>query len=1054
MNYYRASQQASCSALETHQEEKFDTGALWLYNRALAATSCGIVISDARQPNNPIIYCNPAFLEITGYSPQEVIGRNCRFLQGTETDPLAIEEIRQSIRAEQGCQVVLKNYRKDGTLFWNDLTISPVRDASGCLTHFIGVQTDITKRKQAEETLELMQFSVDRAADAAFYICPDGKFFYVNEAACKSLGYSREELLSMSIHDIDPGFAAEGWRLHWQEVQQRGSFTIETQHQTKQGRVFPVEVTLNYLKFNDQEYNCAFARDISDRKRSEAALRKSEELYRTLAKNFPNGAVLLFDRDLRHIIAEGGELARVGLSKELVEGKTLYASFAPEICEVFEPAYRAALEGETRIFEFPYRDRVYLVYTLPVTNEDGEIFAGMVMTQNISDRKQAEKDIQRSNALLKAQQEAALDGVLVVDEKRAKDGSASQFAIASYNRRFCEMWQIPEEVMHSLDQENLLLNWVLPLIAEPQQVFSQVEYLNKNPTLTSRNEIRLNNGRFFERYSAPVLSPNGERYGRIWSFRDITERKQTEARLRQQAEREQLLGGMNQRIRQSLNLDEVLNTAVEEVRQFLACDRAIIYRFNPDWSGTLVVESVGEKWTPTLGMNIQDNCFKATKAPQYQKGRIRAIEDIHNAGLTSCHIELLERFQVRANLVVPILQGDKLWGLLIAHHCSRTRQWQEPEVELLRQLSVQLSVAIQQAALFEQLADELMERKAAEAALRKSEATLKKQATQLEKALFKLKQTQLQLIQTEKMSSLGQLVAGVAHEINNPVTFIYGNISHADEYAHDLLELVRLYAKHYPQPVPEIEELTESIDFDFLVEDFPRLLSSMNIGVNRIHQIVLSLKNFSRLDEAERKPVDIHEGIENTLMILQHRLKPEAANIQLIKEYGNLPQVECYAGQLNQVFMNLLNNAIDALEKSDQGQTSCLAARVTPKGSKGNPRMIKISTEVVDRSSAEAFNALETENFKSVVIRIADNGPGIPKMLKKRIFDPFFTTKPVGEGTGLGLSISYQIVVEKHGGQLQCLSEPGKGTEFIIEIPLTPPALKSAQTPVPPHQVT
>ncbi len=383
---YMASQQASCSAPETHQEEKFDTGALWLYNRALAATSCGIVISDARQPNNPIIYCNPAFLEITGYSPQEVMGRNCRFLQGTETDPLAIEEIRQSIRAEQGCQVVLKNYRKDGTLFWNDLTISPVRDASGCLTHFIGVQTDITKRKQAEERLQLMQFSVDRAADAAFYICPDGKFFYVNEAACKSLGYSREELLTMSIHDIDPGFAAQGWRLHWQEVQQRGSFTIETQHQTKQGRVFPVEVTLNYLKFNDQEYNCAFARDISDRKRSEAALRKSEELYRTLAKNFPNGAVLLFDRDLRYIIAEGGELASAGLSKELVEGKTLYGSFAPEICEVFEPAYRAALEGETRIFEFPYRDRVYLVYTLPVTNEDGEIFAGMVMTQNISDR--------------------------------------------------------------------------------------------------------------------------------------------------------------------------------------------------------------------------------------------------------------------------------------------------------------------------------------------------------------------------------------------------------------------------------------------------------------------------------------------------------------------------------------------------------------------------------------------------------------------------------------------------------------------------------------------
>lgn len=945
---YTASQQASRSRLDAHQEEEQkDTGALWLYNRALAATSCGIVISDARQPNNPIIYCNPAFLEITGYSHQEVIGRNCRFLQGSDTDPLAIEKIRQSIRAEQGCQVVLQNYRKDGRLFWNDLTISPVRDASGVVTHFIGVQTDITGRKQAEERLQLMQFSIDRAADAAFYICPDGKFFYVNEAACRSLEYSREELLTLSIQDIDPGFPTDSWRLHWQDVKQSGSLTIETKHQTKEGRVFPVEVTLNYLEFNDQEYNCAFARDISD-------------------------------------------------------------------------------------------------------------------------RKQAEKDIQRSNALLKAQQEAALDGVLVIDQQTSKEATLSQFAlsasssistpkeqqrkaISSYNRRFCEMWQIPEEVMHSLDQENLLLNWVLPLIAEPQQVFSQVEYLNKNPTLISRNEIRLNNGLVFEHYSAPVLSPNGECYGRIWSFRDITQQKQTEVRLRQQATRERLLGGMNQRIRQSLNLDEVLNTAVEEVRQFLACDRVIIYRFNPDWSGTLVVESVGAGWTPVLGMNIQDNCFKTTKTHQYQQGRVQAIEDIHNAGLTPCHIELLERFQVRANLVVPILQGDKLWGLLIAHHCSRTRQWQESEVELLRQLSLQLSVAIQQAALFEQLADELTERKAAEAALRKSKATLKKQATQLEKALLELKQAQLQLIQTEKMSSLGQLVAGIAHEINNPVTFIYGNINHADEYAKDLLELVRLYANHYPQPVAEIEELTESIDFDFLVEDFPRLLSSMQIGVNRIHQIVLSLKNFSRLDEAERKPVDIHEGIENTLMILQHRLKPEAANIQLLKEYGNLPLVECYAGQLNQVFMNLLNNAIDALEKSEQRQTSCLAPRLTLQGSKDNPRIIKISTEVVARSSAEAFGSLATENFKSVVIRIADNGPGIPKMLKKRIFDPFFTTKPVGEGTGLGLSISYQIVVEKHGGQLQCLSEPGKGTEFVVELPLTPPTLKSVQTPVPPH---
>ncbi len=1019
-----ASQRATSSKRYARQEEKLDTGTLWLYESALAATSCGIVISDARLPNNPIIYCNPAFEKITGYAQEEVIGRNCRFLQGLQTDLDAIDLIRQSIREARGCQVVLRNYRKDGTIFWNDLTISPVRDASGCLTHFIGVQTDITARKQEEETRQLMQFSIDCAADAAYYICPDGHFFYVNESACQSLGYSRDELLTMTIQEIDSGCPPESWALQWQEVKQRRSLKFETQHQTKDGKIFPVEVTLNYLKFNDQEYNCAFVRDISDRKRAEAALRKSEEQYRTLAKNFPNGAVLLFDHDFRYLIAEGVELKRFGLAQELVEGKTLKEVFASKICDVFAPKYWAALGGESSTFEYSFGDRIYLVYILPVTNENGEIWAGMVMSQNITERKQAEKKLQRSNTLLTAQQEAALDGILVIDEKRA---------ITSYNRRFCQMWHIPEQLWHSGDKRNIL-DFILPLISHPQRVFSKFEYLDENPTEIGRDEISLNDGRVFDCYSAPALALDGECYGRIWSFRDITERKQTEARLQQQAEREQLLAGMNQRIRQSLNLEEVLNTAVAEVRQFLACQRATIYRFEPDWNGTIVVESVKAGWMPVLGKAIQDNCFKENKALQYQQGRVQATEDIYNAGLTECHIQLLERCQVRANLVVPILQKDQLWGLLIAHQCSGTRKWQESEVELLRQLSVQLSVAIQQAALFEQLADELTERKAAEAALRQSETALKKQKLQLEQTLFELKQTQLQLIQTEKMSSLGQLVAGVAHEINNPVTFISGNISHAAIYANDLLHLVRLYAQYYPQPVAEIEDLTKIIDLDFLRQDFPKLLNSMNIGASRIRQIVLSLKNFSRLDEAERKPVDIHEGLENTLLILQHRLKPEAANIQLIKEYGNLPLVECYPGQLNQVFMNLLNNAIDSLDKSEE-KSYRNDLRLTSLEVSKKSRLIKISTAVVE-DNVTRLSAELSKNLKSVVIRIADNGSGISNEVKQHIFDPFFTTKPVGEGTGLGLSISYQIVVEKHGGQLYCISEPGKGTEFVVKIPL------------------
>ncbi|MEA5617001.1 ATP-binding protein [Cronbergia sp. UHCC 0137] len=278
--------------------------------------------------------------------------------------------------------------------------------------------------------------------------------------------------------------------------------------------------------------------------------------------------------------------------------------------------------------------------------------------------------------------------------------------------------------------------------------------------------------------------------------------------------------------------------------------------------------------------------------------------------------------------------------------------------------------------------------------------------------LQKLRQTQTQLIQAEKMSSLGHLVAGIAHEINNPINFIHGNLKHLNRSVKELLELISLYQQVYPNLDPEIQKKAEAIDLSFLIEDLPNILASMDIGTSRIQQIVISLRNFSQLDEGEKKAVNIHTGIDSTLLILQHRLEelPNRRGIEVIKKYGNLPLVDCYPGQLNQVFMNILSNAIDALEDKLFQQAK---ENIKP--------TIKIITEYL--------------NSGYVVVRITDNGLGIPENISSHIFNPFFTTKSVGKGTGLGLSISYQIVVEKHGGVLKFATNEGEGTEFWIQIP-------------------
>lgn len=995
---------------------------------------------------------NPAAEKILGYSEAEMVGQ--LFIEFVHPDDReATLKEAESIAAGNNTVGFPNRWRcQNGSYKWIAWTVSPFCEEE----LMYGIGRDITAQKQAEAALQESQRFVERIANTSpnllfVYDESEQRNVYSNREITDTLGYTSAEVENMGsnllptiIHPDDLAKFPE----YFQQLENApDGEVIEYEYRVRDRQncwhwLVGRNIVFSRTEDGKIKQRLGAATDITERKIAEQALAEQLKLSVftadvgiALTQNQTLLATLQYCADavVRHLDVA---FARIWTLNE--EGNVLQLQASAGIYTHIDGAHSRIAVGELKIGLIALERQPHITNSVKedprIKDKEWAAREGMVAFAGyplIVDNQLlgviamfARQELNESTLIALASSADTI--ALGIKRKQTEEALARQkqtlrtiidnapiwvwMANASgrmllVNKTFCEDVAIPESSFLAASH----YSEVMGLEASANCMESDAQAWSQDIPYYSEETLQFRDGEYhqLETIKTKIKDDCGNAIGLIGLGLDVTKQREaqrqlqeSEARFRKLAEQEALLNQLASNIRESLDLDTILATTVRQIRDLLQLDRCVFIWYLPDASPPawdVVHEAKNDDLFSLLGYFPAD--ITGTLSKKIANLEIYQIDDV---ATVSDPVERKFFLEVgyKSVLDLPIKSTGGLSGVIGCISCSETRKWTKEEVELMEAIGAQLGIAISQSELYTKSVD--------------SARIAQEQAAKLEVTLCELQQAQTQLVQAEKMSSLGQMVAGIAHEINNPVTFIFGNLTYTEEYTTNLMKLLQMYRDEYPEPSPALQEEIEVLELDFLLDDLPKMLSSMQVGATRIRDIVRSLRNFSRLDESDMKKVNIHEGLDSTLMILEHRLKLQPVSvagteydrpaIQIIKEYGQLPLVECYAGLLNQVFMNIIANAIDVLQEPLE-----------------NPGIIRISTEV---------------EGSLAVIRIADNGAGITDQVKQRIFDPFYTTKPIGSGTGMGLAISHSIIVEKHKGEINCFSVVGKGTEFLIEIPI------------------